>query len=639
MARQHAAAAIVFAILAILMTWPLLPNLTRAGADPGDAYFTAWILDWDWWATFHRPLSLFHANVMHPAKYSLAFSEHLYGLAMLLFPLRAIGIGPLAAQNIALLAGFAFCGFAAYLLGWKLTGSFAAGMAAGVFYAFVPFRFTHIVHLQHIWGGWLPLLLLALLWYAEQPSPRRAAVFGAVFAMNGLTNMHYFLFGSFAVIATAAAIVPRRAWRDLALAMIAAMIVLAPFLYPYAAVAKLYGMERTYNESHGFSALPIDWLQNRAGHPERWLYPGTLPLIVAAFAFVAWRRAWPKIALGLAWIAIGFAGSLGMNFELHRFLFGAVPGFRAIRVPARWAVIAYIGLAILIAIATALIARRNKWIALVVPAGLVAALWAAPIRWYLTPPEPPVYRWLAQGTTPIVELPMNTIWSEYLYMYRSTTHHRPMINGVNGPESAKEFSSRFAASPIADDFVDVLEKAGVELVVVHGDALSHRADDVRAWLRRELDWGRLTFVREFTGNAGGDWVFSLRRADVPSAGAGADGTSALQAFLRNEPACGGREFVALSSPVFGSRIGGDLIVAGWASSPHGIRHAEIYFNNRTVRHRVTLAPARDRCRTPAFFAVFPDRPENVWEETDVQVEVLTGRGTRLTSENRWFTWK
>ena len=30
---------------------------------------------------------------------------------------------------------------------------------------FVPFRFDHMPHLQIIWGGWLPLMLAALLHY------------------------------------------------------------------------------------------------------------------------------------------------------------------------------------------------------------------------------------------------------------------------------------------------------------------------------------------------------------------------------------------------------------------------------------------------------------------------------------------
>ncbi|HEX2062631.1 MAG TPA: hypothetical protein VHK90_17960, partial [Thermoanaerobaculia bacterium] len=332
MRRQHALAAVAFAALSVAFTWPLAWNLDRAVSDPGDPYLNIWILDWDWYATFHAPLSLFHAPAFHPAKYALAFSENLYGIAMLLFPLRALGVGPIAAYNIAMLLGFALCGFGAYLLGRRLTSSWFAGMAAGVFYAFVPFRFTQLSHIQLTWGGWLPLMLVALLDYARRPTRRRALVFAALFAMNGLTNIHYLLFGALATAITAVLLLPRAQWRELAIATALALLVLAPFLYPYAIVAELYGMQRTYDDVARFSAMPSDWLPGQP-EPERRLFPGWISYAVAALAFVVARRRKAQLALALLWVAIGFLGSLGLNFVFHEFLFGAVPGFRAIRVP------------------------------------------------------------------------------------------------------------------------------------------------------------------------------------------------------------------------------------------------------------------------------------------------------------------
>src|SRR5438477_5876786 len=117
MARQHAGAAALFLLLSVAMTWPLARNFTRAVPDPVDSYINTWILDWDWYATFHQPLQLFDANAFYPARYSLAYSENLYGIALLLFPFRALGVTPIAAHNLAILGGFAFSGFGAYLLG------------------------------------------------------------------------------------------------------------------------------------------------------------------------------------------------------------------------------------------------------------------------------------------------------------------------------------------------------------------------------------------------------------------------------------------------------------------------------------------------------------------------------------------
>src|SRR5262245_39725599 len=153
MARDfNLTAAILFLLLAVAMTWPLARNLTTAVAFPGDPFINTWILDWDWYATLHQPLHLFDANAFFPVRRSLAFSENLYGVALLLFPLRALGVDALTAHNAAMLLGFAFSGFAAFVLGRMISGSALAGIAAGVFYAFVPWRFTQLPHVQHVFA-------------------------------------------------------------------------------------------------------------------------------------------------------------------------------------------------------------------------------------------------------------------------------------------------------------------------------------------------------------------------------------------------------------------------------------------------------------------------------------------------------
>src|ERR1044071_7731641 len=163
---HSAFAALLFLTLAVALTWPLAANLGSAVAWPGDPFINTWILDWDWWATFHQPLSLFQANIFYPAKLPLAYSENLYGIAVVLFPFRALGVPPLAAYNVAMLLGYAFSGFGAYLLGWTTTRGWWAGVAAGIFYAFVPFRIMHASPVQHVLAGWLAILIVALLRHA-----------------------------------------------------------------------------------------------------------------------------------------------------------------------------------------------------------------------------------------------------------------------------------------------------------------------------------------------------------------------------------------------------------------------------------------------------------------------------------------
>ena len=633
------AAAAIFVVLALAFTWPLAPNLNRAVADPGDPLINIWILDWDWWATLHQPLSLFQANAFHPAKDSLAYSENLYGLAMLLFPLRALGVGPVAAYNLAMIAGFAFCGFGAYLLAVRLTRCFAAGIAAGVFYAFVPFRFVHLSHVQHAWGGWLPLMLWALLLYAERPTWKRGALFAALFVMNGLTNIHYLLFGAFATAVTAAILVPRRAWRELLVPLLFGLLVLAPFLYPYVEVQKLYGMQRMYEEVLRYSAMPMDWLTNPT-EPERRLYPGALALIVAALAFFVAQREKAKLALAALWIVIGFAGSLGLHFVFHEFLFGAVPGFRAIRAPARWAVIAYIGIAILIALFTARI--RYRWI---VPVAFAVTLWAAPVRWFLLDPStPPVYAWLArQQVAAIAELPMDTLASDYEYMLYATAHHQRMANGVSGfaPPMRAELSR--LSKEMSDSLVDALKNTGVDTVIVHSDRYGADAQGMRDWLRRELERGRLRYVAHFDAKTGADWVFSLRPAAGGPAGRRPARPADLDIFLGGGATCTQSIAGALDFPPGGHPFRGPAQFRGWASSPHGIASVDVWFDNRRTKYSARVTPVQtDRCSGshPVRFELsFPSRPKDVREDTDVQVEVTDAKGHTAVFEDRWIDWK
>ena len=301
---------ILFLILSVAMTWPLVRNLGSAVSDPGDPFLNAWILKWDYWATFHQPLALYDANIFYPARYALAFSENMYGLAVLLFPFYAAGMGSITVYNVAMLAGFAFCGYGAFVLCRMITRSTPAAIAGGTFFAFVPFRFDHLAHIQHVWAGWLPILLAALLYFHRRPTRKRAALFAAAFVMNGLTNIHWLMFGSVMVILTFLFMTcasgewrARQHWTRFIGALLVAGLILLPFLVPYVLASNLYEMKRHPGETLAGSATPVDWLiaagQNRiygnlaiarGAAGERKLFPGLLVLVLGLIALLTARR-------------------------------------------------------------------------------------------------------------------------------------------------------------------------------------------------------------------------------------------------------------------------------------------------------------------------------------------------------------
>ncbi len=301
-----------FLLFTIVLTWPVAARLETSVAYLGDPLLNTWILDWDLHSITSAPSHLYDANIFYPSKDPLAYSENLFGIAIVAFPFYLLGFTPLAIYNIALLLGYAFSGYGAFVLGRTLTRSAAAGLVAGILYAFVSFRVDYFALLQFVWGGWMPLMLAALIHYWRKPNARNAVLYGLCVLMNGLTNIHQFLFGMTALalsIALLALLSVRFRWRTLmgaAVATILAASLMVPVLLPYKHVSDLYGMVRDRNAAMAGSATWNDWLssssKNRAYgdvsdrenvFPEKALFPGLMMLFLTASALLLDRSKHP----------------------------------------------------------------------------------------------------------------------------------------------------------------------------------------------------------------------------------------------------------------------------------------------------------------------------------------------------------
>ncbi len=295
-----------FAVLTVIMTWPWVVHIRDAVSDPGDPYISAWTLWWDYHQTFHDPLNLFQANTGYPYRYTLAFGENAYGVAMLCFPLFALGLRPLTVLGVATLIGFAFSGYGAFRLTRTLTGSLAIAWLAGIVFGFVPYRFLRLSSIHYLFTGWIPLVFEALLLYVRVRSWKRAIWFAVVFLMNGLTAITWFILTLIPLALLAIALLARyQIWQDAtfwkrgATALCAALLVLLPFLIPYQKVSELYGFRRTYAEADAFSAYPVHWLvvdsRNKLWsglgsqipqNSELALFPGLLPVLFTLAALL-----------------------------------------------------------------------------------------------------------------------------------------------------------------------------------------------------------------------------------------------------------------------------------------------------------------------------------------------------------------
>jgi hypothetical protein len=176
--------------------------------------------------------------------------------------------------------------------------------------------------------------------------------------------------------------------------------------------------------------------------------------------------------------------------------------------------------------------------------------------------------------------------------------------------------------------VDELRRIGVDLVIVRGNDIFDRE---RRWLRRELDRGQLGFVQRFDRGRSGDWVYSTR------GGGGA---------MPEEFARGASTFGQLDSPLPAQTLT-KAWFSGYAMSPYGVREVDLLFNNGAIRIPAFLFPDASLAQAmpwypvdkPRFHRAFDARPPGVWRWTDVQVEIVDGRGVRTRLDDRWIEWR
>lgn len=163
-------------------------------------------------------------------------------------------------------------------------------------------------------------------------------------------------------------------------------------------------------------------------------------------------------------------------------------------------------------------------------AALAFELEPPPVHWVEVLSEndfPEVYRWI-RGRPEIrslVEVPLRPRWKETAYMYHSTLHWKPIVNGYSGfePAAYEALAPKLRLLPDDDGFDD-LQRLGVSHLVVHSDLLvrpaAREADDeandarvaamVREWERSFL--GR-RIERVYAGDP--DFVYRLIPSSLP----------------------------------------------------------------------------------------------------------------------------
>lgn len=354
--------------LAVLTSWPLILHLpSRIAPDLGDPVRTAWQVAWVGHAMLHDPLHLFDANAFYPHPLSLAFSDSLLGYG----PAAFFGHGTVAAlvrYNLLFLWAWSLCFAGAYLLARELGLGRLGGAAAGIAFAYAPYRVTEAGHLHVISSGGIPLALFLLArgyrrgswglvlagWLVSAWQVSLGFTLGLQYcyllaALTLIAAVYWWLAGRPAP--------PRRLLAVTCIGIAALGVVTVYEARPYLKVASEYPTaKRTLKEVKNYSAGPAAWLsassENRVwgdvtagarahvhSKNESVFWPGGLILVLAACGLAAplYTR---RLRVGLA-VGIGVVSILALGMGLtgagypYRLLYDYAPGWDGVRVPGR----------------------------------------------------------------------------------------------------------------------------------------------------------------------------------------------------------------------------------------------------------------------------------------------------------------
>lgn len=552
---QTVAALAGFVALAIAITYPVIRSATHALAGGlGDPLLGSVLLGWDADRFRHAFHGLWDAPYLFPHHHTLAYTEHLVGIALFTAPIDWLSDNPILAYNVAYIGSYALAGFGMFLLARDLWGRTDAALLAGLAFAVTPYRVAQTTHLQVLINGWMPIALWALHRYFASGARRWLAVFAAAYAVLGLSN-GYYLYFFLVPIAVATGVellwprLPRvRLVADLAMAALAVAIVIAPVAWVYYSLQRSRGFVRSFDELPSLSAQLFDYFRIgygawtwggllQPGGGERELFQG---FVAMAFALVgactvarpnaeapvrgSWSRAvgtYLVITVLAVWLSMG--PGAGRPYTL---LFYIVPGFSGLRVPARLAAVVIVGLAVLAGAGfTWIFERLSRRTAAAVAIALAAIMVVegqhsggtlsevgSPGRktW-----ERAAYDWLRDSPPgAVLELDVTRMndFHPFTTMYQLNTlrHRHPIVNGYAGwPSELQEFLGD-GVSPVHEpghigDVLRGLRAIGVRYVLLHESTFAGRSDPTRIVDEIRAERGQIAQAQRF----GDIWAWRL----------------------------------------------------------------------------------------------------------------------------------
>lgn len=519
----------LFLILTATLTYPLILNMAHSiEGEMGDPLLNTWILGWDIHKLTTGLNGFWDTNMFYPENLTLAYSEHLLGSALLGLPIFLLTKNIILTYNFVFLLSFFLAGLGAYFLVFYLTKNRWAGIIAGIIYAFAPFRFAHLGHLQLLTAQWMPFCLLFLHKFFRKGDNKNLVLFIFFFLLQSLSCNYYAAFLSLAVaifilyyVLIFKKYIQKIFCLKLFFALVVIFLVMIPFVLSYYSLQKDMGFKHPLGEVIFFSAQsqsylaapPFNLLWGKIiadfGGNEKYLFIGLMALILMFFGWlpelIRQKRLDKDKIFYLFFLFLAFILSLGPIIVLfghtlpgpYIVLFEYIPGFEGVRVPARFGILFLLAASVLAGYGLKEILEHQiirfkqlfKYIFILFVILFLNFEYISlplPVKSMKVGQEvPEVYQWLAEQPEDfaIIELPMpplgpDVIWYEQTpkeapYLYYSTYHWKKLVNGYSGYTAPSYFMIWQEMNDFpSQNSMDLLRGLGVKYCIVHLDKYS-----------------------------------------------------------------------------------------------------------------------------------------------------------------------
>ncbi len=124
----------------------------------------------------------------------VTFSDAMVVEGLVAAPLLWAGVPPVLVHNALLLGAVIVSAAGMFVLVERLTGSRAAAVIGGIIFAFAPYRFDHLMHMELQWTVWVPWALWAVHRTIESGRPLHGLQAGLFVALQMLSSVYYGVF-------------------------------------------------------------------------------------------------------------------------------------------------------------------------------------------------------------------------------------------------------------------------------------------------------------------------------------------------------------------------------------------------------------------------------------------------------------